>query len=104
MYKTFMLSILVDYDDYKLWTSDTPIKEYERHMTIYCNSSDTEKNGMKDCKYLMKFFNYFDYADAMECDPFEDTLAQMEQGKSSNIRSIAFYLIKIITNQQSQIY
>ena len=94
--KTFMLSILVNHDDYKLWTSDTPIQDYETHMTIYCNSTDAERDGMEDCTYFKKFFDYFDYANAMECDPFEDILAQKDQGKLSNMNlSISFLFNKI---------
>ena len=35
---------------------------------------------MKACGQFVDFFNYFEYADAMECTPLADILNQYEAG------------------------
>ena len=50
-------------------------------MTNYCNANDTIRMEMKLSTGYKDLYHYFKYADAMECDPLEDTLSQITQSK-----------------------
>ena len=54
--------------------------DFNQTMTTYCNSNDTKRLEMKLNTVYKDLYHYFKYADAMECDPLEDTLSQITQG------------------------
>ena len=57
------------------------MQNYKSVMNYYCQlESDISKEEMKSCGQFLDFFDYFKYADAMECDPLDDILNQNEAG------------------------
>ena len=54
--------------------------DFRQLLTTYCKSNDTIRLEMKLNTAYEDLYHYFNYADAMECDPLEDTLSQISQG------------------------